>query len=121
MKPEIIAAIPILPTSDVRASLDFYVGKLGFVEDFCHGEPPIYGAVSRDGQQIHLSVMENAKPIAEQTMLRFKVQSLAALHDEIQASATIHPNGGLRETPWGTHEFTVLDLDGVCVTFYENL
>jgi hypothetical protein len=31
----------------------------------------------------------------------------------------IHPNGVLETKPWGLKEFTVLDLDGNGITFYE--
>ena len=45
MNPQIMQAIPILPCSDVRAGVDFYVQKLGFTEAFSHGEPVNYAGV----------------------------------------------------------------------------
>lgn len=119
MKTQILAAIPILPSSDVRAGIDFYVQKLGFSEAFSHGEPASYAGVSRDGAMVHLCQMDDAKAIAAQTMLRFSVQNLDALYDELKDSGAMHPNGSLQTKPWGTREFTLLDLDGVCVTFFE--
>ena len=121
MSSEIVCAVPVLPASDVRAAVDFYVQRLGFTEDFCYGEPPGYGGVSRDGVQVHLCAMNDAKAIAQQTMLRFRVRGVDALFDELKDSGTLHPNCNVvNEKPWGTREFTVLDLDGVCVTFYEG-
>jgi uncharacterized glyoxalase superfamily protein PhnB len=118
---EILGVNPILPASDVRAAVDFYVQKLGFSEQFCYGEPPTYAAVSRGPATVHLCQMDNAKTIAAQTMLRFPVRNIETLYDELKNSGALHPNGALKEQPWGTREFTVLDRDGVCVTFYENL
>ena len=119
MESQILKAIPILPSSDVRAGVDFYVQKLGFSEAFSHGEPVSYAGVSRDGAMVHLCQMDDAKAIAAQTMLRFAVQNVGVLYDELKDSGALHPNGALQTKPWGTREFTVLDLDGVCITFYE--
>ena len=120
MNSEILKAIPVLPSSDVRAGADFYTQKLGFSESFSHGEPVSYAGVSRDGAMIHLCLTDDAKAVAAQTMLRFHVQNVEALYDEMKGSGALHPNGALQEKPWGTREFTVLDLDGVCVTFFES-
>jgi uncharacterized glyoxalase superfamily protein PhnB len=120
MNSEILKAIPILPSSNVRAGADFYIQKLGFSEDFSHGEPAHYAGVSRNGAVVHLCEMDDAKAIAAQTMLRFHVQNAEALYDELKDSGALHPNGALQTKPWGTREFTVLDLDGVCITFFES-
>lgn len=32
----------------------------------------------------------------------------------------VHPHAPLRRTPWGTHEFGVLDPDGNLATLYER-
>ena len=117
---QFVAVNPVLPASDVRAAIDFYVQKIGFTEDFCSGEPASYAGVSRGGLQIHLCQMNDAKAIAEQTMLRFAVRGVEALYDELKNGGALHPNSMLKEMAWGTREFTILDLDGVCVTFYED-
>ncbi len=119
--PQILQAVPILPAADVRAAVDFYVEKLGFSEVFSHGEPPGYAGVMRDGVLVHLCHMEDAQRWAEQTMLRFAVSNLDGLFAQMQEAGVVHPNGGLRDEPWGTREFTVLDLDGVCITFSEKI
>ncbi len=117
---KLMAVNPILPASDVRAAVDFYVQKLGFQEAFSHGEPPDYAGVTRDGLEIHLCQMNDAKAIAEQTMLRFQSSGLDALYEEMKAGDVLHPTTMLKEMVWGTREFTILDLDGVCITFYED-
>ena len=114
------AVNPILPASDVRAAVDFYVQKLGFQEMFSHGEPPNYAGVAREGLEIHLCRMDDAQDIAAQTMLRFQVSGIDALYEEMKTSDVLHPTTILKEMVWGTREFTILDLDGVCVTFYED-
>ena len=117
---KLLAVNPILPAADVRAAADFYTQKLGFRETFSHGEPISYAGVERDGLEIHLCQMGDATAIAAQTMLRFQVSSIEALYEEMQNGGALHPNGALSVKPWGTREFTILDLDGVCITFYED-
>jgi uncharacterized glyoxalase superfamily protein PhnB len=117
---KVVTAIPVLPCSDVRTGVDYYVQKLGFTEKFCHGEPASYAGVERDGVIIHLCLMNDAKYIASQTMLRFAVQNVDALYEEVKAGGAVHPNGALSEKPWGSREFGALDADGVCIAFYEH-
>ncbi len=117
---KILTAVPVLPAADVRAAIDFYVQKAGFTEDFCNGEPPNYGGVSRDGVRIHLCQTNEARTIGEQTMLRFAVRGAAALYEEMKQTGALHPNTVFKEMLWGTTEFTILDADGVCVTFFEG-
>ncbi len=121
MSYEIVAVNPVLPASDVRAAVDFYVQKLGFNEAFVHGEPPDYAGVTLGPAKIHLCFMPGAKEIAAQTMLRFEVRGVDALYERIKDSDGLHPNSVLKTMPWGTREFTIIDVDGVCVTFYENV
>jgi catechol 2,3-dioxygenase-like lactoylglutathione lyase family enzyme len=44
IKPVITAAEPQLFVADIKASCDFFTGKLGFAVAFIHGEPPFYAA-----------------------------------------------------------------------------
>ena len=114
-----IAAIPVLLAQDVAKAAQHYEEKLGFTKVFAHGEPVGYAGVARDGVMIHLSQYDDARTICEQTMLRFKVQNVDALYEDIKARGAVHPNGALETKPWGTREFAVIDLDGVCISFFE--
>lgn len=115
----IVAAIPVLPASDVDKAIEHYETKLGFQKVFADAEPAGYAGVARDGIMIHLCKMDDGKYIASQTMLRFRVQNVDALYEEIKSRGEIHPNGPLQTKPWGTREFGVIDRDGVCISFYE--
>jgi uncharacterized glyoxalase superfamily protein PhnB len=117
---QIIEAIPVLLAQDVAKAAEHYETKLGFIKVFAHGEPVSYAGVARDGVIIHLSQYDDARTICEQTMLRFKVQNVDALYEDIKARGAVHPNGALETKPWGTREFAVIDLDGVCISFFET-
>jgi hypothetical protein len=45
-KPTIVGAEPELFVSDIKASCDFFISKLGFAIVFTYGEPPFYAQVS---------------------------------------------------------------------------
>jgi hypothetical protein len=47
------------------------------------------------------------------------VRYIEPLYEEYKASWVIHPNGLLETKPWGTKEFTILDLDKNAITFVE--
>ena len=53
-RPFLIGAEPQLFVSDIKASCDFFVAKLGFTIAHIYGVPPFYGQVSRDGARLNL-------------------------------------------------------------------
>ena len=48
VRPILTSISPQLFVADIKASCDFFTGKLGFVADFVYGDPPFYGQVSCD-------------------------------------------------------------------------
>jgi catechol 2,3-dioxygenase-like lactoylglutathione lyase family enzyme len=112
---------PLIPAGDdVEAAIAFYEQKLGFKAIHTEGDPVRMAIVERDGATLFL-VKNGDKHVAEWTSLRIQVDGIEQLYEEFQAkdSAIIHPNGQLEIKPWGPKEFIVLDLAGVCLTFYE--
>lgn len=108
--------VPKLPAANVKAALEFYRGKLGFVALFDYGD---YAAVRRDSVEIHLWECQD-KHIAENTACRIAVDGIEALYAEYQRAGVIHPNGALEQKPWGRKEFVALDLDGNGLFFFED-
>ena len=43
--------------ADIKASCDFYTGKLGFTVAFVYGDPPFYAQVNRDHARLNLRVV----------------------------------------------------------------
>jgi len=117
------AAVPILPASDVAASVAWWVEVCGFTESFRDGDLPGYAGIERDGASLHIARVSDAnvaKMVAEQTMVRIAVDDVAAFFAEYKArGGFVHPNGGLQKKPWGTTEFAAIEPGGVCVTFSE--
>ncbi len=123
--PVITCAEPQLFVADIKASCDFFTGKLGFTVAFTYGEPPFYAQVTRDGVRLNLRCVE-APPI--DGALRDREELLAAsltvdTADEIKqlfleyqaAGATFFQT--LRREPWGARDFIVRDPDGNLLLF----
>ena len=117
---------PMIPAgSDIRAALDFYERTLGF--SVVYKSEDLGTIILMRGQVDILLTNFDDPHTASQTSLRIQVSEVDALHREYQSHA-IPPFeqlggaglGGLRDTPWGTREFAIRDLAGVCITFYEN-
>jgi uncharacterized glyoxalase superfamily protein PhnB len=124
-KAVITAVEPQLFVADIRASIDFFKGQLGFTAAFTYGEPPFYAQVRRDGAALNLRCIDQTVIDAE---VRDREQLLApsltvataedikALFLEFQAAgATFFQS--LKREPWGVKNFIVRDPDGNLLLF----
>ena len=112
---------PLIPAgNNVEKSIEFYQQKLGFTVTYQEGNPIEMAIVKRDRAEIFL-VKNDDKHLADGTSLRIAVEGVEELYNEFQAKGDgiVHPNGQLETKPWGSKEFSVLDLAGVCIAFYE--
>jgi catechol 2,3-dioxygenase-like lactoylglutathione lyase family enzyme len=121
----ITAAEPQLFVADIRASCDFFTGKLGFTVVFAYGEPPFYAQVARDAVRINLRCV--AKPPIDPE-LRDREELLAAsltvaTVEETKKLFLAYQSAGvtffqtLRREPWGARNFIVKDPDGNLLLF----
>jgi catechol 2,3-dioxygenase-like lactoylglutathione lyase family enzyme len=124
-KAVISAAEPQLFVADIKASCDFFTGKLGFAVVFSYGEPPFYAQVRRDGARLNLRCVEG--PVID-AVLRDREQLLSAsltvaTAEEIEALFLEFQNAGvtffrsLKSEPWGARDFIVRDIDGNLLLF----
>ncbi|MBW4569657.1 MAG: VOC family protein [Tolypothrix carrinoi HA7290-LM1] len=124
MKQPILGKIsPIIPAgSDMEKAIAFYEQQLGFTTIYQEGEPVTMAIVKRDSVEIFLQKNDD-KHLAEWTTFRIQVDGIEQLYQELQTNGgqMIHPNGFLEIKPWGTKEFAILDVAGVCITFYESV
>jgi catechol 2,3-dioxygenase-like lactoylglutathione lyase family enzyme len=100
--------VPILNVKNFAASMDYYVGKLGFTKKWDWGTPPTFGCVTRGNVEIFFC--EGAQGQAGMWMSIF-MDDVDALHEEYEKSGAIIR---LQPTnmPWGTREMNVEDPDG---------
>jgi uncharacterized glyoxalase superfamily protein PhnB len=101
--------VPILSVTDMRASLDYYVEKLGFEKKWEWGEPADFACVARDEVELFLSL--GAQRVATGSWISIFVQDVDALYDDYKKRGAIIRKPPT-EYPWGMREMNVEDLDG---------
>ena len=98
---------PVLNVANMAASLDYYVGKLGFRKLFDWGDPPTFAGVGRDGIKIFLSHDEGSGL----TSLTIFVQNVDQLYEDYKSSGA-----AIRLPPtnftYGVRGMDVEDPDG---------
>jgi hypothetical protein len=118
-----------------RRRLLFYAEKLGFVARHQEGG---FAIVRRDDAELHLTQLADeswrqrpdlaARPVvsgAESFLpgtgtCRIRVEGIDELWAELEPRGVVHPNGRLREQWWGDRDFSVLDVDGNGIAFFER-
>ena len=114
--PGLQAAIPILLTGDLAASVAFFE-RLGFARRY---SDDAYAILDRDGVELHFSALAGLDPKQNNSECRVNVRNVEALYAAFPSDA-IHANGALSVKPYGMREFAVLDPGGVCVMFAERV
>lgn len=121
---------PVLMSSDIAASIDFFA-RLGFAVTF-RDKPtdPKYVGIRRDDVELHLQWHDKRQwshPIDRPTY-RFPVQDVDALYAEFRNSGAVgtqavgaSPWAAPGNTPWHTREFHLRDPDGNGLQFYRPL
>jgi len=123
MVPRIEQVHPVLAVRDVQAAVEFYK-RIGFMQVFSDDpDHPKYAGVRRDSVELHLQWHDAAewKPGEDRPNYRFVVPDIDGLFQEFIANQVINPTTKLRDTPWGTREFHIRDLDSNGLQFYRDL
>lgn len=111
---------PILGTRDVAKAVRFYVDRLGFALAF--GVPTNEGnyvGLRRDSVELHMQFQYEHE--MGTTRLRIVVDDPDALYAEYKDKDVFYEGTRLVDTPWGTREFALYDLDHNSLTFYRDL
>jgi catechol 2,3-dioxygenase-like lactoylglutathione lyase family enzyme len=111
---------PILGTRDIQRAIEFYTQQLGFSLAFRDdADSPNYVGFRRDAVELHMQFQfEHEMGIIR---LRFLVTDPDALFNDCQQRGVECTPNNLRNTPWGTREFALYDLDRNALTFYRHL
>jgi len=100
---------PILPVADVTAALDYYVGALGFAEDWRHedGGRLLVTQVGRDGCELILSCQWPDKAGTAMLFVSLDQDVLDALRADLESRGVAAKNGW-----WGYRLMVLNDPDG---------
>lgn len=96
------AAIPILRIFSEEKAREFYLGFLGFTQDWQHrfdATAPLYLQVTRGELVLHLS--EHYGDATPGSALLIPVKDIAALQAELQARDYPYARPGIRDEDWG--------------------
>jgi catechol 2,3-dioxygenase-like lactoylglutathione lyase family enzyme len=111
---------PIIGTRDIQRAIDFYTHQLGFELAFGDKtDPPNYVGFRRDKVELHMQFQFEHE--MSTIRLRFLVEDPDALFNEYRARGVECTPNAIRDTPWGTREFALYDMDGNALTFYRHL
>lgn len=112
---------PKLPMRDKKITRNYYIGKLGFTE-LGNLEFPDYLMVEKDNLQLHFFLFRELDPKGNYGQVYFRTDQIDALYQTfLDQGIEIHPNGHLKDRPWGQREFHLLDPDHNLLTFGQSL
>ena len=111
---------PILGTRGIQRAIAFYTQQLGFTLAFGDkADPPNYVGFRRDGVELHMQFQFEHE--MGTIRLRFLVEDPDVLFNEYRQHGVECTPNSVRDTPWGTREFALYDLDRNALTFYRHL
>lgn len=111
--PRVTEIHPIVPTRDVKGSLDFFQNILGFENPWTVDEEgdAVYGGISLDGHELHFIP---GTPNAESSAY-FELDDVNAYHAEVERRGG-HPSP-LVDQFYGMRDFMITDPGGATVGF----
>lgn len=111
----------LLVVVDLKRSLDFYIGELGFVADFQYEH--YYSGLVKDGFSLHLKAGKPSTKKAgrrpEDVDILFSVEGIQDLYAAL-IRRPIKVTQPLRTMPYGT-EFYIADPDGYILAFVKGI
>lgn len=120
---EVCKQLVLLPVQDIQATLEFYVGMLGFRLDFVRGDPPQYVAVSlgrwsSERGRIHFFAAPCDGPGSglRPTLYFCPGEGLVPIYQRVKASSA-HMIRDLVEIEAGIKEFVLVDPGGYKIVF----
>ncbi len=111
---------PVFPVRDLKASVTYYVDKLGFRTGFewadADDDPVRYAIVLKDDTELHLTQSD----APHRCLAYFFVQNVSGYCADAAARGAViaHEIG---DQPWGMREFEATDPDGHGLIFAESL
>ena len=114
---------PVLASSDVSRDIKWFETKLGFknvYDSSAYSKGKIdYVVLSRGGLFFHMQYQFPDDMTS--TDLKFQVQNIEPLFEELTAQELIPPGKITLKTAWNTSEVSLFDPSGNRITFFEDL
>lgn len=111
--------IPKLPMRSQAITRNYYVNLLGFQEI---GNYPGYLMVQKDNIEIHFFEFIALNPNENYGQVYIRTSDIESCYQTmLDNQIPIHPNGALKNQPWGQKEFALLDPDHNLLTFGQGI
>lgn len=119
MKDNFLHMVPVMPSADIQRDVKWYSLNLGFVEKYAEDG---YSVLYRDNQWLHLQWHADTEedPLLGGSVIKIFVRDITPIFDELVSKQLVSPSKLRRNTPWGTHEFGLYDLNKNAIFFVQN-
>ena len=117
-------SVPVVATSDVRATLGYYERVLGFRGHFVFGDPPVYAGVERDGVLLYVThdprMAATLKSCDLHPDIFLWVQDVDQMFKEHceRGAKIVEP---VSDRPWDARQYVVEDPNGYRLKIAEPL
>lgn len=104
---------------DKAATIDYYIGKLGFRILSDYGDYLILG---KDEIELHFFSFPKLDPLTNYGQVYIRCSNIDLFYQQLtDQQVPIHPNGALANKPWGQREFSLLDPDHNLLSFGQRI
>ncbi len=120
MQTRFLQTVPVLPSQNIQRDLDWYNKNLGFQKTF--GDQ-MYAGMLLEGLELHLQWHADTAddPLLGGSVVRLFVKNIEPYFLKLVEGGVIPPDKLQRNTPWGTHEFGLFDLNKNAIFFVEDI
>lgn len=116
--PTLTKLFPVFAVRNLKEALDYYCGRLGFVESWTWGDPPTRAGVALGEYEIQLEAAGLGAPDGS-SVVYFHMNDVEAYYKQCcERGATIAMELGNR--PWGMKDFRTVDPSGNRLGFAES-
>ena len=107
---------PVLESSDVLRDVEWFEKKLGF--KYAFGDK-MYAGVRRERQEIHIQWHAGTPddPVNGGAVIKIFVDKIQPYYEELLERGAIMEKNLRMNTPWGTHEIGLYDLNRNAIYF----
>jgi len=115
-QPLVSHAEPILPVTDITATVDYWHEVLGFPEKWTWGEPPNHGGVRWHGAHVQFTLNPSLAAVSRGQAIFVTARHLQTLYGQHQ-SKNVEIVSPLENKPWGMAGYIVREMNGHYINF----
>lgn len=112
---------PKLPMRNKAITREYYINKLGF-QEYGNADYDGYLMLQKDKIQLHFFEFKELVTKKNYGQVYIRTDDIDGFYQSLlDKKIPIHPNGPLKEKPWGMKEFSLLDPDDNLLTIGQNI